>query len=146
MHCSGFAPPSVLLLLSPVLPPSFTLRQLSMSRRASTDRLLGDVDINPDIEEYSRSPDINTFDAVLGSPEKRRQIEKGLLWKLDLRLSFLILVSLMNYVSSPCFLIGPFSSFQIDRTNIAWVKWPMCCLQILDTCKVLHDCRDSKRT
>ena len=93
-----------------------------MSRRASTDRLLGDVDINPDIEQYGSSPDINTFDAVLGSPERRRQIEKRLLWKLDLRLSFLIIVSLMNYVGSPCFLIDPFSSFQIDRTNIAWVK------------------------
>ena len=93
-----------------------------MSRRASTDRLLGDVDINPDIEQYGSSPDINTFDAVLGSPERRRQIEKRLLWKLNLRLSFLIIVSLMNYVGSPCFLIDPFSSFQIDRTNIAWVK------------------------
>ena len=93
-----------------------------MSRRASTDRLLGDVDINPDCEQYSSSADINTFNAVLGNPERRRQIERRLLWKLDLRLSFLILVSLMNFVGSLCFLIGPFSSFQIDRTNIAYVK------------------------
>ena len=94
-----------------------------MSHRTWSDQLLGDIDINPGVEEYSRSPDINTFHAIaLGSPERRRQIEKRLLWKLDLRLSFLILVSLMNYVGSPYFLIDPFSSFQIDRTNIAWVK------------------------
>ena len=100
-----------------------TLKQPHMSHRTWSDQLLGDIDINPGVEEYSRSPDINTFHAIaLGSLERRRQIEKRLLWKLDLRLSFLILVSLMNYVGSPYFLIDPFSSFQIDRTNIAWVK------------------------
>ncbi|KIM52150.1 hypothetical protein SCLCIDRAFT_581013 [Scleroderma citrinum Foug A] len=89
-----------------------------MSRRASTDRLLGDVDINPDCEQYSSSADINTFNAVLGNPERRRKIERRLLWKLDLRLSFLILVSLMNF--------------------------PMRCPQTLDTRQVLHGCKDSK--
>ena len=69
-----------------------------MSLRASTDRLLGDVETNPGVEEYTRSSGFNTFDAGFGDQEKWRQIEKSLLRKLDLRLSFLILVSLMNYV------------------------------------------------
>ena len=76
----------------PLFPP---LRQLSMSSRASTDRLLGDVDINP---EYTTPSHTNNFDSC--SAERRRQIEKSLLWKLDLRVSFLVLIWLMNIVGS----------------------------------------------
>ena len=92
--------------VSSLLPPHllcshrtiFALNQLSMSLRASTDRLLGDVETNPGVEEYTRSSGFNTFDASFSDQEKRRKIEKSLLRKLDWRLSFLILVSLMNYV------------------------------------------------
>ena len=76
----------------PLFPP---LRQLSMSSRASTDRLLGDVDINP---EYTTPSHTDNFDSC--SAERRRQIEKSLLRKLDLRVSFLVLIWLMNIVGS----------------------------------------------
>ena len=66
-----------------------------MYARASIDRLLGDVE---SVEEYTRSSGINTLDTGLGDLTRRNQIEKSLLRKLDLRLSFLILLSLMNYV------------------------------------------------
>ena len=67
-----------------------------MSPRASTDRLLCDVEINT--ESYTRSSHPDNFDI---SPERRGQIEKGFLRKLDLRVSFLVLVWLMNIVSPP---------------------------------------------
>ncbi|KIM50731.1 hypothetical protein SCLCIDRAFT_144748, partial [Scleroderma citrinum Foug A] len=60
-----------------------------MSPRASTDWLLGDVEINADIE---------------GDTDKQKEVEERLLWKLDLRLLFLILIIIMN---------------QVDRNNIA---------------------------
>ncbi|KAL4071150.1 major facilitator superfamily domain-containing protein [Scleroderma yunnanense] len=69
-----------------------------MSPRVSTDRLLGDVEIHADVQEYTRPSDANSFDAGFGGPEGRRQVEKSLLRKLDLRLSFLVLVFLMNHV------------------------------------------------
>ena len=77
-------------------PLSPALRQLSMSFRASTDQLLGDVDINA---EYTRSSHTDNFDSC--SAERRREIEKSLLRKLDLRVSFLVLIWLMNIVGCP---------------------------------------------
>ena len=71
------------------------LRQLSMSSRASTDQLLGDVDINP---EYTTPSHTDNFDSC--SAEWWRQIKKSLIWKLDLRVSFLVLIWLMNIVGS----------------------------------------------
>ena len=71
-----------------------------MSPRASTDCLLCDVEINT---EYTRSSHPDSFDI---SPERRGQIEKGLLRKLDLRVFFLVLVWLMNIVSPPNVLIS----------------------------------------
>lgn len=45
-----------------------------------------------------------------GSPERRRQVEKKLLQKLDQRVAFLVLVYIMNYVTS---LSAP-SSFTLE--------------------------------
>ena len=38
------------------------------------------------------------LDAVFGGPEERERIERRLLWKLDLRMSILILIYILNYV------------------------------------------------
>ena len=98
------------------------LKQLSMSSRASTDWLLGDVDINP---EYTTPSHTDNFDSC--SAERRRQIEKSLLRKLDLRVSLLVLIWLMNIVGSlrDCSCRGGFlTTFQVDRINIAWVYQP----------------------
>ncbi|KAL4071123.1 major facilitator superfamily domain-containing protein [Scleroderma yunnanense] len=73
-----------------------------MSSRTSTDRLLGDVEIYH--EEHSILSDVDHADVVFGGPEKRKQVEKKLLRKLDLRVFFLVLVGLINYM---------------DKTNIA---------------------------
>ena len=62
-----------------------------MSPRASTDWLLGDVEINADIE---------------GDTDKQKEVEERLLWKLDLRLLFLILIIIMNQVGSLHFFVG----------------------------------------
>ncbi|KAG6336606.1 hypothetical protein ID866_2482 [Astraeus odoratus] len=74
-----------------------------MSPSASRYRLLGDAGVYP----YGTSlTDGNTEDpdAVFGSPERRREVEEGLLRKLDLRVAFLVLVYIMNLM---------------DRSNVA---------------------------
>ena len=68
--------------------------------RASTDRLLGDVEINTDIENYT---DVCDQDA---DGDKRKELERKLLWKLDMRLLFLVLVYIMDQVGSLCFCLG----------------------------------------
>jgi len=87
-----------------------------MSPRASTDRLLGDVEINADVERHT---DICDQDP---DSSRRKEVEERLLWKLDLRLLFLILVIIMSQVLSPflCRLSGTTDiAFQVDRNNIA---------------------------
>lgn len=39
-------------------------------------------------------------DAEFGGTEARRRLEKKLLWKLDLRMSILVFIYILNYVSS----------------------------------------------
>jgi len=89
-----------------------------MSSQASTDRLLGDVGINPDFEEYGTSMHTDQHpDTVFGGSERRRQVEKKLLRKLDYRLTFLLLIYIMNYVSFPSF----FSDIADNLTgNLRW--------------------------
>ena len=82
-----------------------------MSARTSTDRLLGDAE---SVEEYTRFSDIevNTPDTGLGDVKRRSQVEKRLLHKLDLRISLLVLLILMNSVGYVIwFLVVPFSGF-----------------------------------
>lgn len=79
-----------------------------MSSRTSTDRLLlGDAEISPsDTEDGAFTGVVNDHgaDDIFGSPEERKTVEKALLRKLDLKLSFLLFISIMNYV---------------DRSNVA---------------------------
>ena len=105
-----------------------------MSSQASTDRLLGDVEINPDIEEYGTSMHIRHHpDTVLGGSERRRQVEKKLLRKLDYRLTFLLLVYIMNCVS----FLSSFSHISGNLTgNLRWtgVIYRKACHSYFSTC------------
>ncbi|KAL4069104.1 MFS general substrate transporter [Scleroderma citrinum] len=67
---------------------------MSLLPRSSTDRLLGDVGVYSDVDEPGTST----------STERRDQIEKSLLRKLDMRVFFLIFVYTLN---------------SVDRYNIA---------------------------
>ena len=77
------------------------LRQLpsmDISPGVPTERLLSHPDSYPDeVEECGASTDT---DLLLGDPHKQRELEKGLLRKLDLRVAFLALLHSINYVSS----------------------------------------------
>ena len=81
-----------LLSPSPTVPPSQADFHVLQS---IYNWLLGDVDINP---EYITPLHANNFDSC--SAERWRQIEKSLLRKLDLRVSFLVLIWLINIVGS----------------------------------------------
>lgn len=59
-----------------------------------------DVDIE---EKLSSSPSVKQMivddpDAEFGGYEERRKLEKKLLWKLDLRMSILVIIYILNYV------------------------------------------------
>ncbi|KAG9317520.1 hypothetical protein JVU11DRAFT_1726 [Chiua virens] len=72
-------------------------------------------------------PPGNLDEETFGSTERRRQLEKTLLRKLDLRCAFLVLVYIMNYVSAtfdtqiPNRILSEtqHSSLQMDRNNAA---------------------------
>ena len=51
-------------------------------------------------EQYEDDTRIETQDVEpnLGDIEERRRIEKKLLWKLDLRMSILLVIYILNYV------------------------------------------------
>lgn len=74
-----------------------------MSSRTSTDRLLpDDAEISSDAEEdgaFTSVANDHDVDDIFGGPEKRKIVEKALLRKLDVRVSFLLFISIMNYVS-----------------------------------------------
>lgn len=38
------------------------------------------------------------FDAAFGGPAARRELERKLLWKVDKRMSILVLIYILNYV------------------------------------------------
>ena len=85
-----------------------------MSPRVSTDQLLGNIEIDPDVEGYGTSVDTGQHtDTVSGGPERRRQVEKKLLRKLDCRVAFLLLVYIVNFVS----FLG---SFLAIPNNLPW--------------------------
>lgn len=52
--------------------------------------------------EQLRKQEVNGDpDAEFGGSEARKRLEKKLLLKLDLRMSILIIIYILNYVSSP---------------------------------------------
>lgn len=107
-----------------------------MSPRASTEQLLGDAEICPHAEDRRVSRDYS----FLGASHERRELEKTLLRKLDLRIAFLVVVSIMNYVSfrSPPGrldnLLGLLDGSIQCRVSLSFVT----ALKITDSPKVLH--------
>ena len=71
-----------------------------MASRTSSDHLLVDAEINTSPGENEPLIDDvdGDADAIFGGPDKRKDVERALLRKLDLRLTFLLLISVMNYV------------------------------------------------
>jgi len=79
---------------------------------------LGDSETHSDVEQncvFDSDTD-PPEDAAFGSPERRRQTEKKLLQKLDLRVAFLVLVYIMNYVTS-------LGSFIFPAGNLPEPRW-----------------------
>ena len=54
------------------------------------------------VEQFgSNSPDIRYYDTEFGGSEERGRLEKKLLRKIDTRMSILIVIYILNYVSLP---------------------------------------------
>lgn len=86
---------------------TFQPMSLPMSHTLPVYRRLGDSETHSDVEQHCTSDsDMDPLENAgpFGSPERRRQVEKKLLQKLDQRVAFLVLVYIMNYM---------------DRNNVA---------------------------
>jgi len=62
-----------------------------------SDADAGDAHVQP---AASNSPNVHDYDAEFGGPEERKRLEKQLLRKVDARMSILIVIYVLNYVSS----------------------------------------------
>ena len=61
-----------------------------------SDAVTGDTRIE---QSESDSPDIRYYDVEFGGPEERGRLEKKLLRKIDTRMSILVVIYILNYVS-----------------------------------------------
>jgi hypothetical protein len=57
------------------------------------------------VQSVGDSPDHRYYDAEFGGLEERRRLEKELLRKIDARMSILVVIYVLNYVSFPVKLI-----------------------------------------
>lgn len=80
--------------------------------KASTDPPFDHLEIYPDVEDRSPSTEI---DSLLRKPTRRREVEKSLLRKLDLRVAFLVLVYMTNYVSDVSYLLTLRTLIKVPR-------------------------------
>ena len=65
-------------------------------------------------------------DAEFGGKEERRRIERKLLWKLDCRMSIMIVIYILNYVSPIwCFT-------DINMKSMSWIISCVCAYLNLD--------------
>lgn len=75
-----------------------------------------------EIHNETGSLDSVDSDAEFGGPEERARMEKRLLWKLDCRMSIMVVIYILNYVSRKLDTSTiPDLSVQIDRNNAACV-------------------------
>lgn len=58
----------------------------------------GDSHVEP---VRSNSLEVRDYDAEFGGPEERKRLEKKLLRKIDARMSSLVVIYILNYVSLP---------------------------------------------
>ena len=76
---------------------------MQMSPRASTEQLLDDTEMHPHVEDCRAS---TGSDSSFGGSHKRRELEKRLLRKLDMRVAFLVIVFITNFVSLKTLVYG----------------------------------------
>lgn len=67
------------------------------------------------LEGGEADPKPSVGDEEFGGTEARKQLEKNLLWKLDIRMSILIVIYILNYVSVSGSLSIPYSSLSTYR-------------------------------
>jgi hypothetical protein len=69
-------------------------------------------------------------DAEFGGPEARKKLERRFLWKLDLRMSIMVVIYILNYVRLLTLILYHsfgrsadllLCTFQIDRNNAGYV-------------------------
>ena len=51
------------------------------------------------IQADGGTPDVRDYDAEFGGPKERKRLEKKLLRKIDARMSILVAIYVLNYVS-----------------------------------------------
>jgi len=62
----------------------------------SSDAIIGDTRF---IQAGGNTQTVRDYDAEFGGPEERRRLEKKLLRKIDARMSILVIIYILNYVS-----------------------------------------------
>jgi len=67
-----------------------------------SDAVTGDTRV---VRSGSDSPDSRYYDAEFGGSEERGRLEKKLLRRIDARMSILVLIYILNYVSLPVKLV-----------------------------------------
>lgn len=65
------------------------------SKTSDSSKNLADVEEKP-VDNRELTGDDDDF----GGPEQRRKMERKLLWKLDARMSILVVIYILNYVRS----------------------------------------------
>ena len=69
------------------------------SKASLDDKESAEVAVAPAVEAVkSISDDARIDDEEFGGTEERRRIERKLLWKLDCRMSIMIVIYILNYV------------------------------------------------
>lgn len=69
-----------------------------------SDAVIGDTSV---VQAGDNSPDVRDYDDEFGGPEERRRLEKKLLRKIDARMSILVAIYILNYVSFPVKIMWP---------------------------------------
>ena len=88
-------------LVGSFLPSSIFLSyfRIMTSKASLDDKESAEVAVAPTVEAVkSISDDARIDDEEFGGTEERRRIERKLLWKLDCRMSIMIVIYILNYV------------------------------------------------
>lgn len=69
-----------------------------ITHNENTDAVVGNARI---IQARNNAPDVRDYDTEFGGPEERNRLEQKLLRKIDARMSILVVIYILNYVSFP---------------------------------------------
>lgn len=78
--------------------PNTWILRLTLQLTMKSDADNGDAHIQ---HTGSNHLEVRDYDTLFGGPEERKRLEKKLLRKVDTRMSILIVIYILNYVSSP---------------------------------------------